>query len=391
MNIHEHQAKELLSRYGLPVPQGTLADTAEAAEAAARSLGGASWVIKAQVRAGARGKAGGVKRADSTEAAGTAAAELLGRRLVTSQTGPGGGLVRHVLVEQGIEVEREFYLAVLVDRSIGKVALLGSAEGGVDIEDIAARAPEQIFKAVVDPVDGLQRDEAARLAGGLGLEGDQQEAAVDLMIAISRAFLETDAGLIEINPLAAAKDGSLWALDVKMSFDDNALFRHPEIEALRDADEVDPSELEAKRFELNYVKLDGDIGVMVNGAGLALATLDILEEHGGKAADFMDVRPVASREQIATGFDMLLANPKVKAILVNVYGGGILRCDTVAEGVAAACRASGLGVPLVVRAAGTNMEMFQKILMSQGISATFTKGLAEAAAKVVAAAERGSA
>lgn len=211
------------------------------------------------------------------------------------------------------------------------------------------------------------------------------------MIAISRAFLETDAGLIEINPLAAAKDGSLWALDVKMSFDDNALFRHPEIEALRDADEVDPSELEAKRFELNYVKLDGDIGVMVNGAGLALATLDILEEHGGKAADFMDVRPVASRDQIATGFDMLLANPKVKAILVNVYGGGILRCDTVAEGVAAACRASGLGVPLVVRAAGTNMEMFQKILMSQGISATFTKGLAEAAAKVVAAAERESA
>ena len=390
MNIHEHQAKQLLTRYGVPVPEGILADSAAAAEAAARSLGGTGWVVKAQVQAGARAKAGGVKLADSPEAAGAAAAELLGRRLVTSQTGPRGGLVQRVLVEQGIEVEREYYIAVLVDRSIGKIALMGSAEGGVDIEEIAARSPERIFKAVVDPIDGLKRDEAARLAGGLGLEGDRQEAAVDLMVAIGRAFLETDAGLIEINPLAAAQDGSLWALDVKMSFDDNALFRHPEIEALRDADEADPSELEAQRFELNYVKLEGDIGVMVNGAGLALATLDILEEHGGAAADFMDVRPVASREQIATGFDMLLANPKVKAILVNVYGGGILRCDTVAEGVAAACRRGGLTVPLVVRAAGTNMEMFQKILDGQGIPAAFAKGMAEAAAKVVAAAKRES-
>ncbi len=391
MNIHEFQAKQLLTSYGVRVPEGSLADSAEAAEAAARDLGGPSWVVKAQVQAGARGKAGGVKLAESPEAAGAVAAELLGRRLVTSQTGPGGGLVRRVLVEQSIDVEREYYIAVLVDRSIGKVALMASAEGGVDIEDIAARAPERIFKAVLDPVDGLNRDEAARLAAGLGMEGELREAAVDLMMGISRAFLETDAGLIEINPLAAAKDGSLRALDVKMSFDDNALFRHPEIEALRDADEVDPSELEAKRFELNYVKLEGDIGVMVNGAGLALATLDILEEHGGAAADFMDVRPVADREQIATGFDMLLANPKVKAILVNIYGGGILRCDTVAEGVAAACRKTGLGVPLVVRAAGTNMEMFQKILAGQGVSATFVKGMAEAAAQVVAAAKRESA
>jgi succinyl-CoA synthetase beta subunit len=388
MKIHEYQAKQFLKRYGVPVPEGAVADTAAAARAAARALGGAAWVVKAQVQAGARGKAGGIKPAHSLDEVEAAAAELLGRRLVTSQTGPEGGLVKRVYVEQACEAERECYLAVLVDRSIGKVALMASAEGGVDIEEVAARSPDRILKATVDPADGLPRDEAARIAAGLGLDGALREAAVELMTGICTAFLETDASLIEINPLVATRDGALRVLDVKMSFDDNALFRHPEIEALRDADEVDPSELEAKRFELNYVKLEGDIGVMVNGAGMALATIDILELHGGEPADFMDVRPVAGREQIATGFGMLLGNPKVKAILVNVYGGGILRCDTVAEGVAAACRGGGLGVPLVVRAAGTNMEMFQKILTGQGIPATFAKGMAEAAAEVVADAKR---
>jgi succinyl-CoA synthetase beta subunit len=388
MRIHEYQAKQLLERYGVPVPAGAVADSAAAAEAAARGLGGASLVVKAQLQAGARGKAGGIRMARSAEEVAAAAAELLGRRLVTSQTGQEGGLVKRVYVEQACAAERQLYLAVLVDRSVGRVVLLASAEGGVDIEETAARSPDRILKATIDPTDGLGRDEAARLAAGLDLGGPSREAAIELMTGISAAFLETDADLIEINPLAVTKDGALWALDVKMSFDDNALFRHPEIEALRDSDEADPSELEARRFELNYVKLEGDIGVMVNGAGLALATIDILEQHGGHPADFMDVRPVASREQIATGFAMLLANPKVKAILVNVYGGGILRCDTVAEGVAGACRGSGLGVPLVVRAAGTNMEMFQKILTGQGIRATYTKDMAEAAAEVVAAAKR---
>jgi succinyl-CoA synthetase beta subunit len=391
MKIHEYQAKQLLKRYGVPVPGGAVADSAGAAKEAARGLGGESWVVKAQVQTGARGKAGGIKLAHSPDEVEAAATKLLGRRLVTQQTGPEGGLVKRVYVERACEAEREVYLAVLVDRSLGKVALMASGEGGVDIENIATRAPEKILKATIDPVDGLGRDEGLRLAAGLGLGGALQEAAIDVMSGISAAFLETDASLIEINPLAVTMDGALQALDVKMSFDDNALFRHPEIDALRDADEVDTWELEAKRFELNYVKLDGDIGVMVNGAGLALATIDILKQHGGAPADFMDVRPVASREQIATGFRILLGNPKVKAILVNIYGGGILRCDTVAEGVAAACRGTGPGIPLIVRAAGTNMEMFEKILSGRGIPATFAKGIAEAASEVVAAAKRESA
>jgi succinyl-CoA synthetase beta subunit len=388
MNIHEYQAKELLKSYGVPLPPGIVAETADAAEAAARSLGGAHWVVKAQVHAGGRGKAGGVRLVDSQDEVREVAERLLGTRLVTSQTGPEGKAVKHVYVEQACDVERECYLALLVDRSAGRVAVMASKAGGTEIEDAAARAPDKILRVTIDPAKGLDGAQAARLAADLGFDGTLETAAVELLTGLYDAFTRTDASLIEINPLAVTRDGALRALDVKMSVDDNALFRHPDLEALRDEDEVDPSELEAKRFELNYVRLDGNIGVMVNGAGLALATVDILKQHGGEPADFMDVRPVATREQIATGFGMLLENPKVKAILVNIYGGGILRCDTVAEGVAAACRDIGLGVPLVVRAAGTNMEMCRKILVGQGIPVTFAEDMAEAAAEVVAAVNR---
>ena len=388
MKIHEYQAKQLLREYGLPVPDGAVAETADAAEAAARSLGGARWVVKAQVHAGGRGKAGGIRLVDSQDEVREVAERLLGSRLVTSQTGPEGKAVKHVYVEQACDVARECYLALLVDRSVGRVAVMASKAGGTDIEDAAARAPDKILRASIDPAKGLEGAQAARLAAGLGLDGALEAAAVDLLTGFYAAFTDTDASLIEINPLAVTRDGALRALGVKMSLDDNALFRHPELEALRDEDEVDPSELEAKRFELNYVRLDGNIGVMVNGAGLALATVDILKQHGGEPADFMDVRPVATREQIATGFGMLLTNPKVKAILVNIYGGGILRCDTVAEGVAAACKQAGLAVPLVVRLAGTNREMAEKILVGQGIAASFAKNMSDAAAQVVAAAKR---
>ncbi|MDH3597776.1 MAG: ADP-forming succinate--CoA ligase subunit beta, partial [Rhodospirillales bacterium] len=381
MKIHEYQAKQLLREFGLPVPDGTVAETADAAKAAARSLGGTRWVVKAQVHAGGRGKAGGIRLVDSHDEVREVAERLLGTRLVTSQTGPEGKAVKHVYIEQACDVARECYLALLVDRSVGRVAFMASKAGGTDIEDAAARAPDKIVRATIDPVKGLEVAQAARLAADLGLDGALEADAVELLTGLYAAFTGTDASLIEINPLAVTTDGALRALDVKMSLDDNALFRHPELEALRDEDEVDPSELEAKRFELNYVRLDGNIGVMVNGAGLALATVDILKQHGGAPADFMDVRPVATRDQIATGFEMLLTNPKVKAILVNIYGGGILRCDTVAEGVAAACRDIGLGVPLVVRAAGTNMEMCRKILVGQGIAVTFAEDMAEAAAE----------
>ncbi len=391
MNIHEYQAKDLLKAYGIAAPPGAVAETAEAAEAATRELGGNRWAVKAQVHAGGRGKAGGIKLVASPEAAREAAAALLGSRLVTSQTGAEGKVVRRVYVEQATENVRELYLAALVDRSVGRVALIAAEEGGEDIEAVAARDPAKLHKLVIDPTAGFRDRPARELAGQLGLLGAQAEAAVQIMSGLYQAFLDQDASLIEINPLVATNDGLLRALDIKMIVDDNALFRHPKLEQLRDQEEVDPAELEAQRFELNYVKLDGNIGCMVNGAGLALATIDLLKQRGGDPADFMDVRPTANRDQVATGFKMLLDNPKVKAILVNVYGGGILRCDTVAEGIAAASREVGLRVPVIVRAAGTNMEMCQKILVGQGIPVSFARNMAEAAEMVVAAAKRGAA
>ncbi len=389
MNIHEYQAKSLVERYGVPIPRGGVAKTAEAAEAVARELGAPSYVVKAQVHAGGRGKAGGVRLSASPAEVRTAADALLGSRLVTHQTGPEGKTVGQVYVEEGVGFTRELYLAALVDRSAGRVALIASAEGGEDIEEKAAQNPAAIARLVIDPDEGFVSASADALARQLGFSGVQVDEAVAIMQGIYQAFLECDASLVEINPLVVTNAGDLLALDVKMALDDNALFRHQDLEALRDQDEVEPTEMEAKRFELNFVKLEGNIGVMVNGAGLALATIDLLKHHGGAPADFMDVRPSATRDQVAAGFRMLLDNPKVEAILVNVYGGGILRCDTIAQGIAHACRAHETKIPpVVVRAAGTNSAVARDILVGQGIPVAFAADMAEGASKVVAAVKK---
>jgi len=388
MNLHEYQAKDLLRRHGVKSPAGQLAPSADEAAEAARKLGGARWAVKAQIHAGLRQDAGGVQFCDTPEAVAAAAAKLLGSRLVTPQTGAKGKLVRSVYVEQAVAYERELYLAALVNRSAGRVALIAAREGGNDIEARLAAAPEKMLSLVIDPETGVTEPEARRLADELGLAGAAAGQAVGVMRALDKAFTAFDASLIEINPLVVTAAGDLLALDVKMVLDDNAQFRHAELAALRDEDEIDPAELEAQRYNLNYVHLEGNIGVMVNGAGLALATVDLLKEQGGEPADFMDVRPEATRAQITHGFKLLLRNPAVSAILVNIYGGGILRCDTVAEGIAAACKEAGLNVPLIMRAAGTNGELARKILMSQGIPVTFAQTLAQAAAKVVEAGGR---
>ncbi|MEE8214982.1 MAG: ADP-forming succinate--CoA ligase subunit beta [Alphaproteobacteria bacterium] len=391
MYVHEFQAKQLLSGYGVLVPRGALARSPEAARDAAQEIGGDAWAVKAQILAGGRGKAGGIKIAESLDAVAAASRELLGTTLVTEQTGAAGRKIASVYVEERVAAARELYLATLVDRASGRVAFLTSAEGGEDIEEAVAGDPARIDKLVVDPATGPDDADLRKAAAGLGLDGAAAEAAVALMAGLYKAFLELDASLIEINPLALTETGALRAVDVKLNLDDNALFRHPELEALRDPDDLDPTEMEAARYEINYVKLGGDIGCMVNGAGLALATLDAIGRAGGAAADFMDVRPVATREQIATGFRLVLNNPKVKTILVNVFGGGILRCDTMAEGIAAAVRAHGLEVPLIVRAAGTNMEIAKKVLVGQGIPVTFADDMDEAAEMAVRAAKSGAA
>ena len=391
MYVHEFQAKQLLSGYGVLVPRGALARNPEAARDAAQEIGGDAWAGKAQILAGGRGQAGGIKIAESLEAVAAASRALLGTTLVTEQTGAAGRKIASVYVEERVAAARELYLATLVDRASGRVAFLTSAEGGEDIEEAVAGDPARIDKLVIDPATGPDDADLRKAAAGLGLDGAAAEAAVALMAGLYKAFLELDASLIEINPLALTETGDLRAVDVKLNLDDNALFRHPELEALRDPDDLDPTEMEAARYEINYVKLGGDIGCMVNGAGLALATLDAIGRAGGAAADFMDVRPVATREQIATGFRLVLNNPKVKTILVNVFGGGILRCDTMAEGIAAAVRAHGLEVPLIVRAAGTNMEIAKKVLVGQGIPVTFADDMDEAAEMAVRAAKSGAA
>jgi succinyl-CoA synthetase beta subunit len=389
MNLHEHQAKALLRTYGIPMTDGVNVETPAEAALAAESLGGGTWAVKAQIHAGLRQRAGGVRLVGSPEEARKAAAELLGRRLVTPQTGPEGKTVKSVYVERGVEYDRAAYLAALVDRSAGRVALIAAEEGGDDIEDTVAANPARLLRLVVDPDEGIDRDAALAMAKRLGLDGAQAKQALEVMTATYRAFIDLDASLIEYNPLVVSTDGDLLALDAKIVLDDNALFRHRDLEALRDEDEGDPTELEAKRFELNYVKLSGNIGVMVNGAGLALSTIDLLKEEGGEPADFMDVRSEATREQIAGGFGLLLRNPRVAAILVNIYGGGILRCDTVAEGIGTACREAKLTVPLIVRAAGTNGDLARRILVSQGIPAAFADTVGEAVAKAVRAARGG--
>jgi succinyl-CoA synthetase beta subunit len=385
MNIHEYQAKELLRKFGVAVPEGAVAYTAAEAVAAAKKLGGNVWAVKAQIHAGGRGKAGGVKLARSEEEVAAAAKGLIGRALVTHQTGPQGRVVKRVYVEAGCDIARELYLALSIDRGSGRITLIGAGEGGVEIEELAARAPDKIVRTAIDPAAGLSPFHARRLAFAFGLKGAQVAAMVALVAALYRAFSELDASLVEINPLVVTGQGDLLALDAKMGFDDNALFRHPEIEALRDVDEEDPIELEAGRHQLNYVKLDGNIGCMVNGAGLAMATMDIIKLHGGSPANFLDVGGGATRERVTVAFKLILSDPNVEAILVNIFG-GIMRCDVIADGIVSAAREVNLHVPLVVRLEGTNVELGRRMLSQSGLPLIAAENFEDAARKVVAAA-----
>jgi succinyl-CoA synthetase beta subunit len=384
MNIHEYQAKALLRDYGVGVLSGQVAYTPEEAEAAARALGGPIWVVKAQIHAGGRGKGGGVRLARSVEEVRQFADQMLGMTLITHQTGPEGRQVRRVYVEDGCEIARELYLAALIDRAASRLTLMASTEGGVDIEEVAARTPEKIIKVAIDPAIGFQPFHGRQIAFGLGLEGRQVGRAVTFMSGVCRAFAELDASLLEINPLVVTEAGDLVALDAKMNFDGNALYRQPKVVQLRDLDEEDPHEIEASRHELNYIKLDGNIGCMVNGAGLAMATMDIIKLHGGAPANFLDVGGGATKERVTAAFKLLLSDPKVEGVLVNIFG-GIMRCDVIAEGIVAAAREVNIGVPLVVRLEGTNVELGRQILDDSGLAITAASDLADAAQKVVAA------
>jgi len=382
MNIHEYQAKELLAKYGVPVQPGGVAYTAADAAEVATRLGGDLWAVKAQIHAGGRGKAGGVKLVTSPDEAAAAAAGMLGKRLVTHQTGPQGRDVKRVYVEAATDIARELYLALSIDRTSGRTTLIAAAEGGIEIEELAARAPEKIIQLTIDPATGIEPFHARRLAFELELGGGEVKAMTALVNGLYRAFVELDAALVEINPLVVTGAGGLVALDAKMGFDDNSLFRHPEVEALRDEDEEDPIEREAQKHALNYVKLDGNIGCMVNGAGLAMATMDIIKHYGGSPANFLDVGGGATRERVTAAFKLILSDPNVEAILVNIFG-GIMRCDVIAEGVVAAAREVNLHVPLVVRLEGTNVELGRKILSRSGLPIIAADGFADAAQKVV--------
>jgi succinyl-CoA synthetase beta subunit len=384
MNIHEYQAKELLAKFGVAVPRGQVAYTADEAVAAARQLGGAVWVVKAQIHAGGRGKAGGVKLARSEQEVEAAARAMLGQILVTHQTGPQGREVKRVYVEEGCAIARELYLGLLIDRVAGRITLIASTEGGMEIEEVAASSPDKIIRVAIDPASGIEPFHARRIAFRLGLRGRQIGVAVKFVTALYQAFTELDAAMVEINPLVVTNAGDLVALDAKVGFDDNALFRHPDIEALRDEDEEDPTELEAGKHALNYVKLDGNIGCMVNGAGLAMATMDIIKLHGGHPANFLDVGGGATRERVATAFKLIISDPNVEGLLVNIFG-GIMRCDVIAEGVVAAAREINLHVPLVVRLEGTNVEQGKKIMRESGLPIVAADDLEDAARKVVAA------
>ncbi len=389
MNIHEYQAKELLAKFGVAVPRGGVAYTAPEAQSVARRLNGPVWVVKAQIHAGGRGKAGGVKIVRSEAEVAAAADAMLGQNLVTHQTGEKGREVTRVYVEEGCDIASEYYLGALVDRGTGRITLIASTEGGVEIEEVAAHSPDKILQVTIDPAAGIQPFHAREIAFGLGLAGQQVGAAVKLVTALYRAFCELDATLIEINPLVATKSGELLALDAKMSFDDNALFRHPDVEALRDPTEEDPTELEAGRHGLNYIKLDGNIGCMVNGAGLAMATMDIIKLYGGSPANFLDVGGGATRERVATAFKLILSDPNVEGILVNIFG-GIMRCDVIAEGVVGAAREINLHVPLVVRLEGTNVDLGKKIMLQSGLPIVAAENLADAAQKIVTAVKEAS-
>jgi succinyl-CoA synthetase beta subunit len=386
MNIHEHQAKDLLRRYGVAVPDGTACFGVDEAVAAAEALG-FPCVVKAQIHAGGRGKAGGVKVVKSAAEARAAAAELLGRTLVTHQTGPQGRVVQQLLIEQGCRIARELYLGIVVDRAVGRVTVMASTEGGVEIEEVAARTPEKILREVIDPAVGLAAFQARRIAFGLGLAKEQVVRAVEFLTALTRCFLECDCSLVEINPFVVTDAGQLLALDAKIGFDDNGLFRHPDLRALRDPTEEDPRETEAAKHDLSYIALDGNIGCMVNGAGLAMATMDSVKGAGGQPANFLDVGGGADTEKVKAAFRILLADASVRAIFINIFG-GILRCDVLAEGVVAAAREVGLGVPLVVRMEGTNVEQGKRILAESGLDVISASDMRDGAEKAVAAAGR---
>ncbi|MEN2978416.1 ADP-forming succinate--CoA ligase subunit beta [Tistrella bauzanensis] len=384
MNIHEYQAKALLAKYGVAVPRGGVAYTPEEAVDVARSLGGPVWVVKAQIHAGGRGKAGGVKVVKSLDDVAAAAKAMLGMTLVTHQTGPEGKEVKRIYVEDGCDIRRELYLGVVIDRETSCVTFMASTEGGMEIEEVAHATPEKIIKVPVDVITGMQPFHARKIAYGLGLEGKQVSVATKFMLAMYQAVIGTDASIVEINPLVVTGAGDVIALDAKMNFDDNALFRHKDIEDLRDESEEDPSELEASRHALNYIKLDGNIGCMVNGAGLAMATMDIIKLYGGEPANFLDVGGGATRERVTTAFKLILSDPNVEGILVNIFG-GIMRCDVIAEGVVAAAREISLQVPLVVRLEGTNVEKGKAILANSGLPIMSADDLADAAEKIVKA------
>ena len=383
MNIHEYQAKEILKRYGVPVPVGKVASTLQEVKAAAAELGG-RCVVKAQIHAGGRGKAGGVKLARSPEDAVEKAAEILGKNLVTHQTGPEGRQVRRVLVEQGVNIERELYLGMVLDRTQSRVTTICSSEGGVEIEEVAAKHPEKILKEAIDPAVGLQPFQCRRLAFALGVPQEFVGKMVAMMQALYRAFDDCDCSIAEINPLILTKEGQVMALDAKMNFDSNALFRHKDILALRDLNEEDPREIEASKYELSYISLDGNIGCMVNGAGLAMATMDIIKLCGGEPANFLDVGGGATKERVAQAFKIILSDVRVRGVLINIFG-GIMRCDVLAQGVVDAARELSIKVPLVVRMQGTNVELGRKILSDSGLPIISAETMAEAAEKIVQA------
>ena len=385
MKIHEYQAKELLRECGVPVPRGKPAFSVDEAVTVARELGGPVWVVKAQIHAGGRGKGGGVKLARSPDEVRSLAGQILGMRLVTHQTGPDGQTVKRLLIEEGADIRQELYAALVVDRAAQRVTLMASADGGMDIEEVAAKTPERIHRVVIDPGRGLTAEEADGLARKIGVPPASVAAARGVFQGLYRLFEATDASLVEINPLVVTGDARVIALDAKLNFDANALFRHPEIVALRDLDEEDPAEIEASKYDLSYISLDGDIGCLVNGAGLAMATMDVIKLYGGSPANFLDVGGGASAEKVTEAFKIMLRNPGLKAILVNIFG-GIMRCDVIAQGVVAASQAVSLTVPLVVRMKGTNEDEGKALLARSGLPIITASDMADAARKVVAAA-----
>jgi succinyl-CoA synthetase beta subunit len=384
MKIHEYQGKEILRNFGVPVPRGIPAFTVQEAVEAAQKLGGPVWVVKAQIHAGGRGKGGGVKLARSVDEVKSLAGQILGMQLVTHQTGPAGQKVRRLLIEDGADIKKEYYVSVVTDRASQQVAIMASSEGGMNIEEVAHATPEKIIKAFIDPLVGITDDQARKLADGIGVPSGSTAQAMDVFKKLYKVYMDTDASLVEINPLILEGNGNIKALDAKFNFDSNALFRHPEIVALRDLDEEDPAEIEASKFDLAYISLDGNIGCLVNGAGLAMATMDTIKLFGASPANFLDVGGGATPEKVTEAFKIMLKNKNVKAILVNIFG-GIMKCDTIASGIIAACKAVNPSVPLVVRMKGTNEEMGKKLLADSGLPIISADTMAEAAKKVVAA------